>query len=85
MPKLQSSSNKIVSLAKEFWARYPYKFTALPSISIQDSNFTNLSMFRTINKLSYSAKNTTIYGLNTVSYPYLDNYGAVLNIQGFPG
>jgi hypothetical protein len=42
-------------------------------------------MFKTINKLSYGAKNTTIYGLNSVSYPYLDNYGAVLNIQGFPG
>jgi hypothetical protein len=33
-PKLQSSSNKIVSLAKEYWVRYPYEFKALPSISI---------------------------------------------------
>jgi len=84
-PKLDSTSTTIISLAKEYWTRYPFEFTTMPEISIQDSSFTNLNMFKTINKLSYGERNGTIYGLDSVSYPYLDNHGAVLNIQGFPG
>ena len=87
LPDLESSSNTIINLAKEFHARYPYDIDkdSLPEVTIQDSSFYNLNLFSSIRKLSYGEKNSTISGMSSVAYPYVDNHGSVVNLRGYPG
>lgn len=86
LPDLETdSSNAIINLANEYNNRYPFDVVSTPSIIVKSSSFSNLDMFQTITKLSYGAKNGTIAGLPTIEYPYSDNHGSVVNIQGFPG
>jgi len=47
--------------------------------------FHNLAIGLSPRKLSYEAKNATIFGMDSINYPYFDNFGAVLNTRGFPG
>lgn len=47
LPDLESSSNTIINLAKEYNARYPYAIdtTSMPEIIIRDSTFSNLNLY----------------------------------------
>ena len=69
----------MVGLAREYWARYPYDYTATPEISFVDSIFEDLDMGLSLDKLSFGEKNAAIHGLPDIEYPYFDHHGAILN------
>lgn len=79
------SSNAIINLADEFRYRYPGVITAIPTIVLAGSNLSNLNMYQTITKLSYGEEFSTIAGLDSIKYPYPNNRGSVINLNGFPG